>query len=427
MKVGDKLNPQRSYRKGFALKGLHQHIIKTNNPSTIGPGELLTIRFPDLKENQVIVPSTTKLTFNITLVGTDVNRTLVGNLGRNIIKKLIVKLEGNEIISTDDCNILYSYYDCWKCTNERLNAVFQGIVEADGQTENAIKHRINSGDRVNDAKGQTVASIYDNRFCIPLDFEILEFSLPLYQYGLGSRLTYELTFADYSDVIKATNPDATYTISNISLEFDTITNTSLASQIRTEYMKSSILYDRILRARIIPLNNSNTSFSVDINSPSKSLKGVLLIFTKERSATKFTRDTEEFFNPKITKVEVTVEGVPNELYPQNMEYRHQYDEIVKHFAEGRLKEAGAIQKDLQLHNVNINSYYTDKHALWLGFKTIDDNRLHGSGRRLENTSEGIQLQITKEAGASRKLSFYLYIFQDAQINISDSQFLNVVY
>ena len=37
MEVGDRLNPQRPYRKGFALKGLHQHIIKTNNPSTIGP------------------------------------------------------------------------------------------------------------------------------------------------------------------------------------------------------------------------------------------------------------------------------------------------------------------------------------------------------------------------------------------------------
>ena len=372
MEVGDKLNPQRSLQE--------RHIIKMNNPSTIGPDELLTVRFPDLKENQVIVPGTTKLTFNISLVGTDVNRTLVKNLGRNIIRKAVVKLEGNEVISIDDYNVLYSYYDCWKCTTERLNAVFQGIVEADGQTENAVKHRINASDKANDAKDQTVASIYDNRFCIPLDFEILESSLPLYQYGLGSRLTYELTFADYSDVIKATNPDATYTISNISLEFDTVTNASLASQIRTEYMKSSILYDRILRARIIPLNNSDTSFSVDINSPSKSLKGVLLIFAKERSATKFSRDTEEFFNPKITKVKVTVEGVPNELYAQNMEYRHQYDEILNHFAEGRLKDAGAIQKNLQLHNVNITSYCTDKYALWLDFRTIDDNRLHGSGR-----------------------------------------------
>ena len=124
-------------------------------------------------------------------------------------------------------------------------------------------------------------------------------------------------------MIKANKPDATYTISNISLEFDTIINASLASQIRTKYMKSIILYDRILRVRIIKLDSSDTNFSVDINSLSKSLKGVVLIFTKERSTTKF----EEFFNPKITKVEVTVEGVPNELYAQSMEYRHQYDEI----------------------------------------------------------------------------------------------------
>ena len=114
-----------------------------------------------------------------------------------------MKLEGNEIVSIDDYDILYSYYDCWKTATERRNAIFQGIAEADGQTENAIKHWINATDKSNNTKDQTVASIYDNGFCIPLDFEILESSLPLYQYGLGSRLTYELTFADYSEVIKS--------------------------------------------------------------------------------------------------------------------------------------------------------------------------------------------------------------------------------
>ena len=208
----------------------------------------------------MIIPGTTKLTFNISLSGTDTNRTLVGNLGRNIIRKLVVKLEGNEIISIDDYDILYSYYDCWKSTIEGRSAVFQGIVEAGGQTEYAIKHRINAGNKASNAGDKTVASIFDNKFCIPLDFEILESNLPLYQYGLGNRLTYELTSADYSDVIKASNRDTSYTISNISLEFDTVTNASLASQIRTEYMKSSMLYDTILRARIISLNNSITSF-----------------------------------------------------------------------------------------------------------------------------------------------------------------------
>ena len=156
MEVGDKLDPQRSLRKGFALKCIRQHITKTNSLSTIGPDELLRVRFPDpdFKENQVIIPRAMKLTFNISLSGTDANKTLVKNFGRNIIRKLVVKLEGNEIISTDDSDIFYSYYDCW-------NAVFQGTVEVGGQTENAIKHRINTGDKTNNANDKTVASIFD--------------------------------------------------------------------------------------------------------------------------------------------------------------------------------------------------------------------------------------------------------------------------
>ena len=143
------------------------------------------------------------MTFNISLARTNANRTLVKNPGRNIIRKLVVKLEGNEIISIDDYHILYSYYDCWKCATERHNAVFQSIVEANGHMENAIKYRINASDKASNASDETVASIFDNKFCIPLDFEILESSLPLYLYGLCCRLTYELTFADYPDVIKA--------------------------------------------------------------------------------------------------------------------------------------------------------------------------------------------------------------------------------
>ena len=57
MEVGDKLNPQKSFRKGFALKDVRQHIIKTNDPSTIGPSQLLIVRFPNLK---VHIPSLTK-------------------------------------------------------------------------------------------------------------------------------------------------------------------------------------------------------------------------------------------------------------------------------------------------------------------------------------------------------------------------------
>ena len=47
---------------------------------------------------------------------------------------------------------------------------------------------------------------------------------------------------------------------------------------------------------------------------------------------------------------------------------------------------------------------------------------------IRNTSEGIHLQITKKSGsAANYLVICVYIFQDAKINISDAQFLNVVY
>ena len=124
MEVGDKLNPRRSYRKGFSLKGIQQHIIKTNNPSTIGPDELLTVHFPDLKENQVTIPGTTKLTFNISLLGTYANRPLVKNLGRNIIRILVVKLEGNEVFSIDDCDV---FFHMLTAGNVQLRGIMQSF------------------------------------------------------------------------------------------------------------------------------------------------------------------------------------------------------------------------------------------------------------------------------------------------------------
>ena len=79
-----------------------------------------------------------------------------------------MKLEGNEIISTDDYDVLFSYIlTAGKVQLRGVHAVFQGIVEADGQMENAIKHRINAGDKASNASDETVASIFENKFCIP--------------------------------------------------------------------------------------------------------------------------------------------------------------------------------------------------------------------------------------------------------------------
>ena len=148
----------------------------------------------------------------------------------------------------------------------------------------------------------------------------------------------------------------------------------------------ALLYDRILRHRKTIVNRSDTVWNWAFNTPCKSLKGILVLFEEEKT---FARDTSKFYNPKIQKVSVIVEGKPNQLYAQGMRSFEQYDEVHKYFAEGRL--ANEVQAQLQLHNVSLGEYLVNKYALWLDFRTIDENELHRMGRRIENASEGITL------------------------------------
>ena len=62
-------------------------------------------------------------------------------------------------------------------------------------------------------------------------------------------------------------------------------------------------------------------------------------------------------------------------------------------------------------------YVTAKCALWLDFRTIDENVLHGSNRRIGSAEGGIALQIEKKAETAGGLKAYIYPITDAQLNI----------
>ena len=159
--------------------------------------------------------------------------------------------------------------------------------------------------------------------------------------------------------------------------------------------------------------------------PCKSLKGILVLFEEEGS---YTRDTSKFYNSKIQKVSVIVEGKPNQLYAQGMISFEQYDEICKYFTEGRQRDndANEIQKHLQLYNLSLGEYLVSKYALWLDFRTIDENE-HGTGRRIENASEGITLQIEKKEESAGALNAYIYLIMYAQLNIQNGAYVSAVY
>ena len=150
MEYGKRLNPEHSLRTPKGIKGTRQKVIVTHNPSEIDQAQELLVRFPNLGSDDVIIPGTVNISFNIELTSAvDANRTLVSNIGRAIIKKLAVKFEGNEIMSTDDFDVFACYRDLWKTKSEKrmLSVKVSNNISNDGCTENCIKLRINAGDK----------------------------------------------------------------------------------------------------------------------------------------------------------------------------------------------------------------------------------------------------------------------------------------
>jgi len=80
----------------------------------------------------------------------------------------------------------------------------------------------------------------------------------------------------------------------------------------------------------------------NLNTSTRSLKGILLLFEGPAVGAMgpaFRRNSKFYYNPLITKVQVTVQGIPNQLYAQGMLPYHYWDEIVKEFAREDLKGA----------------------------------------------------------------------------------------
>ena len=98
-----------------------------------------------------------------------------------------------------------------------------------------------------------------------------------------------------------------------SLEYEIVTQPDLVRHISNEYQGMVLLYDRILRHRKIIVNKKDTIWNWTFNTPCKSLKDILVLFEEEEP---FVRDTRKFYNPKIQKVSVIVEGSLTSYMPK---------------------------------------------------------------------------------------------------------------
>ena len=415
---GDDIHPNRFNRVMNGLKAKRQHVRLTHNPSSVEPGQKLLVRFPNLGIDDVIVPGSFYISGKLKVTSAkDKARYIVNNVSRKLIKTLKIRFEGNEVLSIDNYDVLKGYFDLFLSKHEKAKRVYQGI-----QPANGLKLRVESNGATGTANETAIKTTLGNRFMIPIDFELLKDIGPYYQAGIGDKLEVELTFNDTSAVIfgstatlaAASDSDYNYQFSDIKTEWDQITDKNLANAMHSRYQMLALPFKRYLYHQTKVINKTDSVINLSLNIPSKSLTHIFILAIDPDDRKKYAHN-ETFKNLDIKKATVTIEGSPNQLFSSGMLKEDTWVEIDKLFPNE--------------HEVTLGEFLTSKYAFCLDLRPSIDHRLHGSGIRLENTAEGMTLQIERTPATSGdgKLNLMIFLIQDAQLNIQDGRFHSIEY
>ena len=227
---------------------------------------------------------------------------------------------------------------------------------------------------------------------------------------------FELTFipvADiviYSDVTKAPN----HTITDLELEYQPISSDSLAEQARASYQSGKgFFYENILLHKTFSISKPNDSvINEHINLPRRSMTEILCLFTEAHTAG--TRDSEKFVNPDIKSISINVDGIPNRLFSKGMIPSDAWETIKK-----RMGESGSL-KEKEFCTGN-------KYALWIDLRTYPDNNIHGGGLTLNNTRDGVKLEIKRKVGRSGNMTCHMYVVADPLMEVMNSNLKSILY
>ena len=329
MAVQENLLPTHKEKRLGALKA--ERAIKriTFDRTEVNPEETLYVSVPKLNENEVIVPGSLALRFNIDLNGGHANNFLVDNVSRALVDKLTVKYAGEVLQDTVGFDIYKIYEDLFLSKEERDNMLLNKI-------------RSNAGDKKTSGVNveNKLSDIYGTKYRIRLDHQILTDHGAFYPQALFNDLVFELKLAPASQVVRGSDPSKLkYKLTNIQLEYEMIRSNTLADEARSVYSSGKeFAYDHIQRAEVVTFaKGTDTRLNLRVNPQRRSLKAILLLFVEPYTAG--TRHSEAYLNPDLTKVSVTVNGSPNMLYNNGLEGIDIWEEVKRFFAKEKIKHS----------------------------------------------------------------------------------------
>ena len=245
------------------------------------------------------------------ITGAHANNYLVQNVSRSLVDKFVVKFAGKHNPGHDVLRNLQDFRRPLSLQGRAREHVARGI-----QSSDLCKIRSGAGDKKTsgvDAENELNA-VYGTKYRINLDHPILTDHGVFYPQALYNDLVFEITLASAHEVVKGSDGTKLgYKLENIQLEYEVIRSKTLADEAMNTYASGKeFAYDFVMREMVVPITRgSDTRLNLRVNPQRKSLKGILLLFINPYTAG--ARDSENYFNPDINKVKVTVNGVPNRV------------------------------------------------------------------------------------------------------------------
>ena len=417
--ISEKIDPNRMSKQPFGLKAETTLQRITFTPSSANPGETLYINIPKLTGNNILVPGSVRLAFNLVVDG-HANNTVVNNIGRNLVSNFKVVLGGETLQDTKRYDLFMTYHDLFLTTNDRNRRLKQGISKL-----NTRKLRTAAGDKdSSDAKEVALGEIYSNRYHIPINHPILDDHGVFNPRGIRETLSFEITLASISDIVVFSDVTKapTFTLKNLELEYSCISSDYLASEALSAYASGKgFYYENILLHKTFEFSTNNDGvINEHINVPRRSMSGILCLFNEKITAG--ARNSEGFFYPDIQSVAITINGMPNKLYSKEMITTDFYDSMMKRMC------ATHDNEECDSWVVPEGFYAGGMFGLWIDLRTFPDDGIHGGGFSLDSTSDGVKLEIRRKVATSDvKITCYIYVVSDAIVEIMNSGLSSVKY
>ena len=165
----------------------------------------------------------------------------------------------------------------------------------------------------------------------------------------------------------------------------------------------------------MPINRgTDTRINIKVNAQTRSMKGILLLFVVPYTAG--TRDSEKYIFPDLKKIGVKINGSPNMLYNNGIETGDIWAEVGRFFMKEKYKP----------QHMTLEKFYTDnKFGLLIDLRSMASQEMHGSGTRLVNTTDGVQLEIERDRKGTGTVNCHVFVISDSQFNIIGSQLESV--